>query len=501
MMTADRAQVGRKMARGGILMVLLRLIGQSIGLVSTIILARLLVPEDFGLVALAMTLLGALEVTGRFGLDRALIRHQQAGRELYDTAWTLQLIRGVAMALILALTAGFWADFFDEDRLQNILYVFAVMALIKGFRNIGIVQFSRDLEFDPLFKLELRSQTGAAIASIVLALLWQSYWALILGVVVERTLLVALSYTAHPHRPRLSLEGSRYLIHFSKWVMANSIIVYLNRRSDVFILGKLASVDVVGHYSIAKQLSTLASNEIASPAARAFYSGFARTATDLERLRALYLSTLAVLLLVGLPLAVGIACVGDLVIRVLFGEQWLPAVPLLQILVISGIVGMTVSNTAGVLQALGRPELPAALAAARFAILVPLMFWGFSAAGPIGVAWAVAISAVVRLLLNAVVNSRLLGFSGARVASMTWRSVVSAGAMAGALMLVRRHLPDFGPELLPALAQLLTLIALGGAVYGVSCLSLWALSGLPHHAEWLVVSGLRHQLSRADSAA
>jgi Polysaccharide biosynthesis protein len=316
MMTADRARVGRKMARGGILMVLLRLIGQSIGLVSTIILARLLVPEDFGLVALAMTLLGALEVTGRFGLDRALIRHQQAGRELYDTAWTLQLIRGVAMALILALTAGFWADFFDEDRLQNILYVFAVMALIKGFRNIGIVQFSRDLEFDPLFKLELRSQTGAAIASIVLALLWQSYWALILGVVVERTLLVALSYTAHPHRPRLSLEGSRYLIHFSKWVMANSIIVYLNRRSDVFILGKLASVDVVGHYSIAKQLSTLASNEIASPAARAFYSGFARTATDLERLRALYLSTLAVLLLVGLPLAVGIACVGDLVIRV-----------------------------------------------------------------------------------------------------------------------------------------------------------------------------------------
>jgi lipopolysaccharide exporter len=498
-MTADLAQVGRKMARGGILMVLLRLVGRSMGLVSTVVLARLLVPEDFGLVALAMTLLGALEVTGKFGLDRALIRNQQAGRELYDTAWTLQLIRGVAMALILALSAPVWADFFNEDRLQGILYVFAVMALIKGFRNIGIVQFSRDLEFGPLFKLELRSEVGAAIASIGLALLWQSYWALILGAVVERTLLVALSYTAHPHRPRLSLEGSSYLIHFSKWVVANNIIVFVNKRSDVFVLGKIAAVDVLGHYSIAKQLATLAANEITRPAVRAFYSGFAKIAEDRERLATLYLSTLAILLLAGLPLAVGIACVGDLVIRVLFGEQWLPAVPLLQVLSIYGIVGVTLGNTAGVLQALGRPELPAALAAARFAIMVPLLYWGIWAAGPVGVAWAVVLSGAARAMMNAVVTSRLLRISAARIASMIWRSIVSAGVMAGALLLVRHHLPDPEPGLLASLAQLLLLVALGAAVYISTCVGLWILSGLPKHSEWLVISGLRRQLSRAGS--
>jgi lipopolysaccharide exporter len=498
-MSADLAQVGRKVARGGILMVLLRLVGRSIGLVSTVILARLLVPEDFGLVALAMTLLGALEVAGKIGLDRALIRNQQAGRELYDTAWTLQLIRGVIMALILALSAPFWTDFFAEDRLQSILYAFAAMALISGFRNIGFVEFSRDLEFDPLFRLELRSQVGAAAASIGLALLWQSYWALIAGALVERTLIVALSYAMHPHRPRLSFAGASYLVHFSKWVGANSILVFLNNRSDVFVLGKLTSFDVLGHYSIAKRLSTLAANEVTAPAVRAFYSGFAKIADDIERLTALYLSTLSVLMLVGLPLAVGIACVGDLVIRVLFGERWLPAVPLLEVLAIYGIVGVTLGNATGVLHALGRPELPAALAAARLALMIPLMYWGFSAAGPIGVAWAVVISAVARLLMNAVVISRLLRISPVRVTSTIWRTVLSASAMAGTLLLVRRHFPDPEPGLLAALAQLLPLLALGAAVYVASCLGLWALSGSPKHAEWLVVSGLRRQLRRAGS--
>ena len=128
-------------------MVLLQLVYRSLGLVSTVILARLLVPEDFGLVAMALVILGALEILGQAGFNLSLIRNQQAGRPQYDTAWTLQVLWGVLTAGVLLLGAPLIAAFFEEARLQGILYVFAVVSFIEGFKNIGIVDFRKELRF------------------------------------------------------------------------------------------------------------------------------------------------------------------------------------------------------------------------------------------------------------------------------------------------------------------------------------------------------------------
>ncbi len=135
------------MAKGAAWMVAMRIAIRAIGLVSIVILARLLVPADFGLVALATMLYGLIEVMGQFGFDVVLIQNQSAGRRHYDTAWTLTVIRNLVLAGLLAAGAPWAAGFFEEPRLQSILYWLALAALVEGFANIGVVNFRKELRF------------------------------------------------------------------------------------------------------------------------------------------------------------------------------------------------------------------------------------------------------------------------------------------------------------------------------------------------------------------
>ena len=139
-MTDATSGLGRRMAKGAAWTILMRLSIRSIGLVSTVILARLLVPEDFGLIALATLVLGLLEVVAEFGFNLALIQNQTAGRDHYDTAWTLSVLRGVAVALALLALAQPAAAFFGEPRLATVLYVLAFAPAIEGVANIEVLE-------------------------------------------------------------------------------------------------------------------------------------------------------------------------------------------------------------------------------------------------------------------------------------------------------------------------------------------------------------------------
>src|SRR5262245_42321683 len=133
--------MGKRMAKGATWMVLFTVLQRCIGLVSTIILARLLIPADFGLVAMGMSIFGALEVISTFSFDVALIQNQEAARRHYDTAWTFNLVFGLVNAMVLVVLAIPASNFFAEPRVQWVMYALALCALISGFDNIGIVAF------------------------------------------------------------------------------------------------------------------------------------------------------------------------------------------------------------------------------------------------------------------------------------------------------------------------------------------------------------------------
>src|SRR5690349_2060924 len=135
------ASLGLKTAIGAAWVVSWRVLSRLLGVISILVLARLLTPEAFGLVAIATSIVGALDAFSVLGWQDAVIRSQQYRRELLNTAFTISLVRGLVMALLVAASAPYVAAFFSDDRLVPILYLLAVLTVLEGFENVGPVEF------------------------------------------------------------------------------------------------------------------------------------------------------------------------------------------------------------------------------------------------------------------------------------------------------------------------------------------------------------------------
>ena len=151
------ASINKRIAVGAGWMVSLRWVDRFIGLVSIAILARLLLPIDFGLLGYAMVFLGTLDQLAMFNFQLVLIRDQDAPEERYSTAWTLEIIKGIILAAIMIAGAGAAADFFGEPKVEGILYWIAVVPIVRGLVNIGIVDFQKNMELHKVFLFERHS--------------------------------------------------------------------------------------------------------------------------------------------------------------------------------------------------------------------------------------------------------------------------------------------------------------------------------------------------------
>jgi O-antigen/teichoic acid export membrane protein len=220
--------IGSKIAAGAAWMIALRVIERSIGMISTIILARLLVPQDFGLVAMAMAVYALIEVAGQFGFDLILIRAQRASRAQYDGAWTLGVCHGVVSALVLLALAEPTAGFFSEPRLVPVIQILAAVAFLQGLENIGVVDFRRDFHFGKDFLFLFGKKIISFAVTVTLAFHYRSYWALVIGIVTSRVSGVILSYLLHPYRPRLSFSEIPNLFGFSRWVLLTRILGFVS---------------------------------------------------------------------------------------------------------------------------------------------------------------------------------------------------------------------------------------------------------------------------------
>ena len=165
-------------ARGAVLVVGMRWIDRLIGLVSTLILARLLVPEDFGIVAMASVVVGLIDTLLDLGVGSALIQNRDAGREDFDTAWTMRVIQALGAALILWFAAPLAAEYFRDPRVVDVIRVMALAMLIGGFENIGIVAFQKNMEFGSDFRFFFFRRLAGFIVTISLAFWLHSYWAM-----------------------------------------------------------------------------------------------------------------------------------------------------------------------------------------------------------------------------------------------------------------------------------------------------------------------------------
>jgi lipopolysaccharide exporter len=475
-------KINNQIAKGAAWMVAFKLIDRSVGLVSTIVLARLLVPADFGLIAIAMMLIGALKLLFNFNFDVHLIQDPKAGRDQFDTVWTFNLMFAVVSATALAGAARMVAVFYREPRLESLIYTLAFGLFAAGFSNIGPVIFRRDMRFDREFKFLLAKRLAPVLVTIPIAIWLRSYWALAIGQLTGTLAAVLLSYWVSDYRPRLSLKARSELFHSSKWLFVNNILQFFNGRAAEFVIGKFAGVSGLGVYTISAEISTLPTTELVAPINRAAFPGYARLAHDIDQLRNSFLGVISVIALFALPAGIGIVVVADLMVPAVLGWKWISAIPLIQVLAVYGVLTALQTNIGYVYLAVGRPRLITAVAAAQAAVLFALLVPATWHWGAIGAAWALLATAICMVPVNQVLIATQLKLSTFGYTARLWRPALASLLMACAVLAVKRHLP-IGNETHLLIVSLLLAVAAGAVVYAVALYVLWHLSSRPAGAE------------------
>lgn len=475
-----RAQI----AKGAAWMVLFKWIDRSIGLISTLILARLLVPADFGVVAMAMSVIAVIELATAFSFDAALIQKAQPAREHYDTAWTLNVMLAVAGAVVTIALAPLTALFYGEPRLTVVMYVLGAGWLAWGFENVGVVDFRRNLDFHREFRFLGFKRVIAFAVTVMAALMFRSYWALVVGMVTGRVAGVLLSYLMHPYRPRLSVAASRELLSFSGWMLATNVLGTAISRVSHFFIGRMLGAQALGAYTIGAEFALLAHTELAAPINRALFPGYSRLADRPDEFRRICIDATAAILLVVLPASVGIAAVAEPMVRVLLGDKWSAAVPVIEVLAISGAISAIVSNNAAAYLALGRPRLVTGILLSRLLVLLPLLFL-LANRGLSGVAIAEMLSSVASLAVSYPVLFKQLRLSVAQYLRALWRPLAASILMGFA---VRAGIAWLGTDgsASGALLQLIAGVLLGVIVYSLLVYALWLASGRPTCAELML---------------
>ncbi len=484
--------LGVKVAGGAAWMLGFRFLQRFIGLLSTVILARLLIPEDFGIVAMAMTVYALVEMLGEFGFDIALIQKQQADRRHYDTAWTFNVIYRSLGALALAAASPFIAAAFDEPRLEAVMYVIALVAFVQGLENIGIVAFRKELRFNLEFNFRIAKKVIAFVVTVTLAFVFRNYWALVLGILTSHLASTVLSYLMHPYRPRPSFAATKELFNFSGWVFLNSLVRYAKRRGPDLLVGKLAGSAGLGVYKIAYELATLPTTELYAPIMRAVFPGFSKISHDTARLGNAYLATQAVVATVTLPAGIAIVVLAEPLVYLLLGTKWLATIPLIQIVGFYGVTQILHGNRFSLFMALGRPYWVAFMNLLQAAIILPLMAWSLLQGHGIEMAaWSLVIASLVTLPVGLLLVAWTIDLAPLRFLAIQLRPALATTVMAGVVWFTLEQLSGVD-GLIDAALQLVIAAPIGCLVYLAVLLGLWRLAGCPTGAETriLEISGI-----------
>ena len=488
-----------RVAVGASFMVAARIVIRGLSIIGMLVLARLLLPEDFGLVALSGAAIAFVEVLSVTNYGLLLVREKQVTRQLYDTAFTLNLLRCLAIGSLIAGTAHWQASFLGDARIAGVLQVVSVIMVLDGLTSIGMLRLQRDLRFDSLFRFQIVSKVAAFVVSIAFALILQNYWSLVLGNLAARLAALPYSYWLAPHRPRLSLRGARQLLHFSGWMLGINALTTVDLQASNLLLGRLVGLPALGTYQVAYFVAAMPVHEVAVPVRQPIYAGYARVKGDRSLLRQHFLDGFGLLALAMVPLSVGIALTAPEIGRIALGPAWAGATSLIALCAIYSLADCLAAFSTNIFFVLDRMrpyvKTLAFLVFLRTA-LIPgaIILWGVE-----GMASVLVGTAVLNAGLWHWQTSRLLGHRLRDVASQAWRSMAAACVMVAAVLALRSALDDTTLSLVGAAFHLCLLSLTGAVVHiGVQYL-LWQVQGRPDGAERRVlgaVAALRRRLAR-----
>jgi len=483
-----------RLTKGATWIAATRILVNIIAFANTLLLARLLTPADFGLVAIAIAITTVVTSVTELSLASALIQHKNPRDEHFDSAWTLNFARGAILALLICGIAVPTAQLYGDTRLVSVMLVIGAVTLLGGMANPKLVVFSRKLVFWQEFALGVSQKLLGFIVAAVVALLYRSYWALIAGIVVTQVSATVLSYFLFPYRPRLRLGGVGELFSFSAWLSLSQAINTLNWKFDQLVIGYFLGGTSLGYYTVGDNLAILPTREATAPLALTLFPAFSRLVDDPARLRRAYQHAQALLCMVALPLGCGFAIVAKPLIVLTMGKTWLPAVIVVQLLA-SIFAIQTLSTTLQPLAlAMGQTRRLFYRDSVNFVIRVPLIVVGMVTGGLVGIVYARCISGLVGTAINMAMTRWLLGLSVRDQLAVNVRSLISVGLMVLGVFLGGQMISNIESSL-GRITKIAAMVAAGAIIYVGALYALWCRAGRPDGPESEVIRVAGRMLS------
>jgi O-antigen/teichoic acid export membrane protein len=326
-------------------------------LVRLIILAKLLTPDDFGLIAIAGVALDVLMRISNFGMIPALVQREDATDEHYDVAWTIAVLRALAITIIVFLTADMIADFFVEPRAANILRALAFRPLIDASASIKVASFTRNLDFRSLTFLQLPKAITNLIVPILLAP-WLGVWALIIGILVGQIIYLVLSYIYAPYHPRISLQFHtiQSLARFGRWVFWTSIIVMIGQATLRLVISRQLGVTELGLYYLAASLAFLPSDIASQIVGEVAFPYYSRLQSDLQQATEAFKAILTSLAVFLLPVSALLFSLAPSLVNNVLDERWIGTIGIIQVLALANIIDMLGETISPILKGIGHPD-------------------------------------------------------------------------------------------------------------------------------------------------
>lgn len=464
--------------KGAIITVSMRWTDRLIGFVSTLLLARLLIPEDFGIIAMASLVIGLVDVFLALGVNVALIQNRNPTSVHYDTAWTLRLIQTTLAALIVCLTAPQAADYFHDPRIGPVLFAMAFSLWLTGLENIGVITFQKEMRFGLDFYFTFLKRIVGFGVTILLAWMLNSYWALVCGTIASRAFGALLSYRMSPMRPRFSFAKIREIFSVSQWMLINGIGVYLNRNLHKIIVGRRTNATVMGGYTLADEISAMPSTELLAPLNRVLFPAFVEAKHDLTKLKQLFLLAQGVQSLLGIAMGVGLALVVHEVVLILLGEKWLFIAPFVQLLALANVAEAIATSGGYILITLGKSRNVAFLNWIQLSFFAIAALFMLPTSDVLQIAWLRMIAVLLGLFLSIwILIHTLSNLRLNEILSVMVRPLIGAAVMAIVVIFVEKEVIFSTP------IMLIIKIVVGIFIYSSAIILMWLAIGKPKGAE------------------
>lgn len=409
-----------------------QVVRQVVQVVTSIVLARLLMPDDFGLIGMALFFIGIGQLFADFGIGSAIVQARSSDDVILSSCFWLNLAIATALALAALASAPLIAAFYGRADLVPLVAALSSNLVLAGLLVVPQALLYQEMRFADIARAQVLASLAASVVAIALAWWGAGVWALVAQPIVGSIVNLLACLQARPWRPgiRYSWPRVKPLARFSFALLGANLVGYANRNTDALIVGRVLGAGPLGIYSMAMQIMLFPLQQVSSVIVRVLFPALVQIRDDLPRLRAAYLTAVGAIAFVTFPMMAGLFAVAEDFVLVVFGAQWADMVPVIRILAWVGMM-QSVGTTVGTIYlSVGRPDI-----ALRVGLVaVPVVLAGVLAGlpwGVTGVATGYAVGSFSLFYYSVKQAFRLVGLEVRSLWRVIPRPLIAATGMIG----------------------------------------------------------------------